>query len=134
MLNKNKNNSICAICGNEYEMCYSCKDAKKAAHWKLHCDTSEHYKVYQIVNGYTSGVYTKNEALDRIKNVDVSDRDAFRPHIKSIVEDILSGDKGEDKSIESDIDGNTPDASEVQQSDVHAHTGKTTRRSRKVSD
>ena len=129
MLNQAKNNATCAICGKEYEMCYSCKDAKKSAPWKFHCDTAEHYKVYQIVNGYTSGIYTKDEALDRLKNVDLSDMSAFRVHIKSIVEDILR----EDKSVESDIDDDAADSKE-QNGDALSAANKTVRRSRKTRE
>lgn len=128
MLNKAKNNATCAICGKEYEMCYSCKDAKKSAPWKLHCDTAEHYKVYQIVNGYTSGIYTKDEALDRLKNVDLSDMSAFRAHIKSIVVDILH----EDNNIESDVDGNVVVDSKAQKSEKNDVANRTVRRSRKI--
>ena len=128
MLNKAKNNATCAICGQEYEICYSCKDAKKSALWKLHCDTAEHYKVYQIVNGYTSGIYTKDEAFDRLKNVDLSDVSMFRSHIKNIVEDILH----EDKSIESDVDDNVVADSKAQKSEKNDVANKVVRRSRKT--
>lgn len=78
----------CAICGKRYEACYSCgrKDASLA--WKNLCDTVEHYKVFQVVNGYTSGVYTKEEAAQKLKNVDVSDVSLFRSNIKKIVKEI----------------------------------------------
>jgi len=52
-------------------------------------DTSEHYKVFQVVKGFNTGVYTKDEAKIKFKNIDLSDKDSFRPHIKQIIDDIL---------------------------------------------
>ena len=80
-----KNNATCSICGNEYYMCLSCKDSIKATPWKVHTDTSEHYKVYQVIHGYSTGVYNKDEARNKFNNVDMSDLNSFRPHIKKIV-------------------------------------------------
>ena len=84
-----KNNSTCSICGNEYYACLSCRDSIQLAPWKIHCCSSEHYKVFQIVRGISTNVYTKDEARIKFKNVDLSDIDSFRPHIKSIIEDVL---------------------------------------------
>lgn len=84
-----KNNATCSICGNEYYVCLSCRDSVKANTWKIHTDTAEHYKVYQIIHGLSTGVYTKDEAKIRFKNVNLSDLDNFRPHIKNIINDVL---------------------------------------------
>lgn len=84
-----KNNATCSICGNEYYVCLSCRDSVKANPWKIHTDTAEHYKVYQIIHGLSTGVYTKDEAKIRFKNVNLSDLDNFRPHIKNIINDVL---------------------------------------------
>lgn len=70
-------------------MCLSCKDSMQLAPWKVHTDTPEHYKVYQIIRGYSTGVYNKDEAKAKFKNVDLSDLNSFRPHIKKIIKDIL---------------------------------------------
>lgn len=84
-----KNNATCSICGKDYHMCLSCKDSIQLAPWKVHTDTSEHYKVFQIIRGFSTGVYDKDEAKAKLKNVDLSDLNTFRPNIKKIVKDIL---------------------------------------------
>ena len=84
-----KNNATCSICGKDYHMCLSCKDSIQLAPWKVHTDTSEHYKVFQIIRGYSTGVYDKDEARTKLKNVDLSDVNDFTPHIKKIIKDIL---------------------------------------------
>lgn len=88
-----KNNATCSICGKGYYMCLSCRDSAKVNPWKIHTDTAEHYKVFQIIRGYSTNIYTKDEARGRLKNVDLSDLNTFRPHIKQIIEDILKEEK-----------------------------------------
>lgn len=88
-----KNNATCSICGKDYYACLSCKDSIKMNPWKLHTDTSEHYKIYQIIHGYSTGVYTKDEAKAKFKNIDLSDLDTFREHIKVLIKDILKEEK-----------------------------------------
>lgn len=88
-----KNNATCVICGNSYYMCLSCRDSISLAPWKAHTDTSEHYKVYQIIRGYNTKKYTKEEAKAKLKNVDLSDMNTFREHIRVKIEDILKEEK-----------------------------------------
>ena len=87
-----KNNATCSICGKGYYMCVSCKDKINAAPWKRHTDTPEHYKIYQILHGLTTGVYTKDEAKMKLQNVDLSDLHEFRDKIKERINDIMNGD------------------------------------------
>ena len=84
-----KNNAVCSICGNPYHLCLACKDSMKLHPWKIHCCSSECYKTFQIVKGFNNKVYTKEEAKDKFKNVDLSNLENFVPHIKKIVKDIL---------------------------------------------
>lgn len=88
-----KNNATCSICGKDYYMCMSCKDSIKLHPFKRFTDTAEHYKVFQVVKGFSTGVYTKEEAKEKFKNIDLSDLEDFRPHIKQIVKDIIKEEK-----------------------------------------
>ena len=88
-----KNNAVCSICGSPYHLCLSCKDSMKLHPWKIHCCSSECYKTFQIVKGFNNKVYTKEEAKDKFKNVDLSNLENFVPHIKKIVKDILKEEK-----------------------------------------
>lgn len=94
-----KNNATCAICGKGYVMCYSCDKGDVSKHWKLHCDTPEHYKIFQIIHGYTSGVYTKAEAAKKLDKVDLSDFDELRDNIKEVVNDIRGSKKKAERKI-----------------------------------
>ena len=84
-----KYNATCSICGRPYYKCISCKDTMALNPWKAFCDTAEHYKVHQVIRGFNSGVYTKDEAKNKLNNIDLFDIELFRPNIKQIVDDIL---------------------------------------------
>lgn len=88
-----KNNAVCDVCGKEYYVCLSCSDAMKLHPYKSFTDTAEHYKVFQVVKGFLTDVYTKDEAKERLQNVDLKDADSFKPHIKKILKDILEEEK-----------------------------------------
>lgn len=88
-----KNNAVCKICGKPYYACMSCADSIKAHPWKAFTDTANCYKVFQVVRGFSTGVYTKDEAREKLQNIDLKDIESFRPHIKKIVKDILKEDK-----------------------------------------
>ena len=84
-----KNNAICSICGKDYYMCLSCKDMMQIRPWQLHTDTSEHYKIYQTLRGFNTGVYTKEEAKSKLQMIDLSDFDNLRENIKNVIKDIV---------------------------------------------
>jgi len=84
-----ENNATCSICGKDYYACLSCRDSLKMNPWKIYTDTAEHYKVFQVVRGFSTNIYTKDEARVKLKNINLDDIESFRPHIKQIVKDIL---------------------------------------------
>lgn len=88
-----RNNASCSICEKAYYMCISCKDMISLSPWKVHTDTSEHYKIYQIIHGYSTGVYNKKEAKSKLQKVDLSDLESFKDNIKTIIKDIMKEDK-----------------------------------------
>ena len=84
-----ENNAVCSICGKEYYACLSCHDSIKVNPWKVFTDTSEHYKVFQVVRGLSTKVYTKEEAKDKLKNINLEDLESYMPNIKKIIKDVL---------------------------------------------
>ena len=88
-----KNNATCAICGKGYYLCLSCRDMMSVSPWKKHTDTSEHYKIYQIIQGYSTGVYTKEEACEKLDTVDLSDFNSLKDNIKDVINDIKKAKK-----------------------------------------
>ena len=96
-----KNNATCSICGKGYYKCLSCKDLINLNPWKMHTDTSEHYKIYQILHGYSTGIYNKIDAKLKLKTVDLSDFDNLRDNIKDIINDIM----GENENTVNEVVG-----------------------------
>ena len=86
-------NAYCTICGNGYHMCLSCKDKMKMSPWKMYTDSAEHYKIHQIIYGLSTKVYTEDEAMLKLKNVDLSDLETFKPNIKTIIKGLLEKEK-----------------------------------------
>lgn len=100
-----KYNATCSICGRPYYKCISCKDTMALNPWKAFCCSSQHYKVHQVIRGFNGNVYTKDEAKNKLKNINISDVDIdnFKPNIKQIVKDILKEEKSVAESIVADV-------------------------------
>lgn len=92
-----QNNAICDVCGKPYKLCLSCKDHLALQPWKVHTDTAEHYKVYQVLLGFNTGVYDIAEAKAKLQTIDLSDKDTYLTEIKEVIDKILAY---EDKSVE----------------------------------
>lgn len=90
-------NATCDICGRPYELCLVCRDMMALRPWRTHTDTSEHYKVYQVLLGYNTGVYDIAEAKAKLLNIDLSDKDIYATEIKEVINEILAY---EDKPVE----------------------------------
>ena len=82
-------NAHCYICGNGYYKCYSCKDMEHIAPWKTVTDTSEHFKIFQILKGYSTKVYSATEAWDKLQKVELSDMDSFNDNVKEQINTIM---------------------------------------------
>lgn len=87
------NNATCSICGRGYYACFSCKEAMNLHPWKLHCCSVDCYKAFQTIRGFSTGVYNKEEFKSKLKNLDLSDLDNYREHIKALIKDALKEEK-----------------------------------------
>lgn len=88
-----KINATCSICGKGYYKCLSCQSMMQSQSWKQYTDTSEHYKIFQVVRGFTTSMYTRDEAKERLQSIDLSDLNELRDNIQEIIKDILKDDK-----------------------------------------
>lgn len=61
--------------------------------WKMFTDTAEHYKVFQAVRGLSTGVYSNDEFKSKLKNIDLSDIESYREHIKVLIQNALKEDE-----------------------------------------
>lgn len=97
-----QNNATCSICGKPYYKCLSCRDAAKLQPWKMYTDSAEHYKVLQAIRGYNTGVYTKDELKFKLKNIDLSDLESYKEHIKALIKNTLKDDEPVEIKVEED--------------------------------
>ena len=115
-------NAHCELCGKGYNVCRRCdKDNTQA--WKVHCDTAEHYKIYQIVRGNYLGIYTDEEAAKKLENVDLSDFKDFREDVKAAIKKIQKAKSVQSKEPtkqggkffkkDKDVANETPDVKDV---------------------
>ena len=88
-----KNNAQCSICGSGYHLCLSCKDKINLHPWKIFCCSVDCYKTSQVVRGFSTGMYTKDEFKSRLKNIDLSNLDNYKEHIKVLIKDALKEDE-----------------------------------------
>lgn len=91
------NNAICSICGNGYHICLSCKDKMSLHPWKMYCCSVDCYKTSQVVRGFSTGMYTKDEFKSKLQNIDLSNLENYKEHIKAIIKDALKEDEPVDE-------------------------------------
>lgn len=89
-------NSYCTICGHGYHLCLSC-GSHKLTPWRKVTDTSEHYKIHQILSAVSCGVYSKEEAKAKLMNVDLSDIETYKDNVKNRIHEIMGTDIQENK-------------------------------------
>lgn len=67
----------------------SCKDRIRLKPWTIYTDTPDCYKIFQIIHGFSTGVYSKEEAKEKLKNIDLTNFETLKDDIKKVIEDIL---------------------------------------------
>lgn len=83
-----QNNATCAICGKGYRVCNSCAEQKTFQPWRTVTDTSEHYKIYLALHGYTV-TGDKETARKELQQCDLNGKDSFIPKIRADIDEIL---------------------------------------------
>ena len=80
----------CMVCGKEYRYCPRCDEFKGMPTWMFEFDKEECRKLYyDIVNPYAFKHITKEEAQNRLKDIDLSGYDLFPADIKKILDDLV---------------------------------------------
>lgn len=98
-----KNNATCSICGSSYYKCLSCRDSIKLHPYKNYCCSVDCYKVFQIVRGYNTGVYNKDEFKSKLKNVNLNDLENYKESIKNLIKDALKEDEPVVKTTKTEV-------------------------------
>lgn len=70
-----------------------CGNAKQLQPWKTYCCSPDCYKVFQVVKGFSTGMYAKDEFKSKLNNIDLSNLESFRESVKIVIKDALKEDK-----------------------------------------
>ena len=88
-----KNNATCSICNKSYYVCMGCGNTRQLQPWKTYCCSPDCYKVFQVVKGFSTGMYAKDEFKSKLNNIDLSNLENFRESVKLVIKDALKEDK-----------------------------------------
>lgn len=91
------NKRICICCGNEYEYCSHCGEAKHQPRWKTNYDDESCHIAFQTVTDYLAGETTKEAAKVILSNTDLKYRNQYVPSVAKYVDEILDGKVAENK-------------------------------------
>lgn len=95
-----KNNATCSICGKPYYVCMGCKDTRQLQPWKIHCCSPDCYRTFQVVKGFSTGVYTKDEFKSKLKSINLNNLENYIDSIKVIIKNALKEEKPVVKTVE----------------------------------
>lgn len=95
-----KYNATCSICGKPYYVCRGCRDTRRLHPWKMHCCSPDCYGIFQVVKGFSTGVYTKDEFKSKLKSVNLSNLENYVDNIKALIKDVLKEEKPVVKTVE----------------------------------
>lgn len=84
-------NATCAICGEKYHVCATCKSVKTLKPWRTITDTIDCYKIYMIIHDFENGIITKENARKMLDACTLPK--TFQPHIKVVIDEIMSIEK-----------------------------------------
>lgn len=93
-------NRVCLTCGNEYEYCRSCPSGSKLPIWKSLFDTENCKKIFETVSDYAQTAISKERALERLSDCDLSNAETLKPTIKNLIKEITTEVKTEPTSVE----------------------------------
>lgn len=86
-----RTNATCAICGEKYYVCNTCRSTKQLKPWRTITDSIECYKIYMIIHNYTNGLITKEKARKMLEDCTLPLK--TQSHIKAVIDEITEPDK-----------------------------------------
>lgn len=82
-------NAKCAICDKKYHLCKTCEDVKTFSPWRTVTDTIDCYKIFLVLSEYTK-TKNKEQAKKELNTCNLKEKDAFAPHIKAAIDEIMA--------------------------------------------
>lgn len=82
-------NATCSICSKKYHLCKSCEDIESFSPWRTVTDTIDCYKIFLVLSEYTK-TKNKEQAKKELNTCNLKEKDAFAPHIKAAIDEIMA--------------------------------------------
>lgn len=82
-------NATCSICSKKYHLCKSCEDIESFSPWRTVTDTIDCYKIFLVLSEYTK-TKNKEQAKKELSTCNLKEKDAFAPHIKAAIDEIMA--------------------------------------------
>lgn len=83
-----KLNRTCVVCGTQYEYCHTCGTQKDNQTWRNSFCSENCRSVYHVVVEYGSGLKTKQEALNLLNQLDLTNRAHFTDATNRLIDEI----------------------------------------------
>lgn len=97
-------NKKCMVCGKEYKYCYSCPSDFKNPSWMMLFDKKECKEIFNILSMETQDKLTKEEAMEKLNQYDLSKKDSFNEKVKEHIDRVLKVEKVISESNDMEID------------------------------
>lgn len=96
-----KHNKKCCVCGDSYYYCTGCVNKSPAYMVSFCCENCR--SIYNAVAGFNMGDYTKEEAVELLKQCDLSKQESFSKLMRESIDKILDAPKQEIKSEKREV-------------------------------
>jgi len=75
----------CTVCGAEYDYCPTCAEYRYAPTWMAEYDTENCKDIWLTLNKFAFGHITKDEALETLKDKDLSKQKEYPEDLKRVL-------------------------------------------------
>ena len=90
----------CIICGKSYK---ACADCGKYGGWKTLCDTSDHYKIYEIIQQHRLGTPV-GELKEMLNSISDESKLNLLPSVQEYLDKNILKTKATKRKVAKDID------------------------------
>lgn len=83
-----KNNKKCLVCGAVYSYCGSCAEYRHLPTWMTTFHSDNCRRVFNIVSSYNAGSLSKEDALIRLNDCDLTDKNKYSRKVSEVIDEI----------------------------------------------
>lgn len=84
-----KDEKVCVICGTHYSYCPNCVDYKDDPRWKFLFHDKNCHDIFTVLNDFGAQDITKEQAANRLKKLDLSNKKSFRKDFADQIDSIM---------------------------------------------